>query len=68
MFIFSRNFIKKIIGFEGEIKFYSSKPDGTPRKLLDTRLLNEKGWFSKTSLEDDLKDLCFTHLINEKVL
>lgn len=35
--------IKEIVGFEGEIKYDTSKPDGTPRKLMDVTKLNELG-------------------------
>ena len=48
--------IAKTVGFEGEIKTDPSKPDGTPRKLLDVNLLNETGWTSKIAFEDGLKD------------
>ncbi|WP_297277095.1 GDP-L-fucose synthase [uncultured Brachyspira sp.] len=47
--------IKKVIGFEGEIKLDSSKPDGTMRKLLDVSKINSLGWKYKTELEDGLK-------------
>ena len=46
--------IKKVSGFQGEIKFDSSKPDGTLRKVLDVSRLNELGWKATTSLEDGL--------------
>jgi GDP-L-fucose synthase len=46
--------IKKIIGFEGEIKFDSSKPDGTPRKLMDVTKLHERGWKHKIELEQGI--------------
>jgi GDP-L-fucose synthase len=36
--------IKKVVGFEGNIDFDTSKPDGTPRKLMDVTKLAEKGW------------------------
>ncbi|MGZ3755651.1 MAG: GDP-L-fucose synthase [Mucilaginibacter sp.] len=36
--------VKKIVGFEGEINFDTSKPDGTPRKLMDVTKLHSKGW------------------------
>jgi len=49
--------IKKVVGFEGEIKFDKSKPDGTPRKLLDTSIMNKKGWKPKIKLKDGIKDL-----------
>lgn len=47
--------IKKIVGFHGEIVFDSSKPDGTPRKLMDVSLLNELGWKYSTSLEEGIR-------------
>ena len=47
--------IKHIIGFEGEIKFDTSKPDGTPRKLMDVSKLHSKGWKHKIELEDGIK-------------
>lgn len=47
--------IKKVVGFTGEIKLDSSKPDGTMRKLLDVSKINALGWKYKTELEDGLK-------------
>ena len=47
--------IAKTVGFEGEIKTDPSKPDGTPRKLLDVSLLNKTGWTAKIAFEDGLK-------------
>jgi len=47
--------IKEIVGFEGKLKFESSKPDGTPRKLLDVSKLNKVGWHYKTSLSEGIK-------------
>ena len=44
--------IKKIVGFKGEIKFDTSRPDGPPRKVLDVSKINALGWKAKTSLED----------------
>jgi GDP-L-fucose synthase len=43
-------------GFEGEIRFDPSKPDGTPRKLLDVGRLTALGWTSTIPLEQGLKD------------
>ncbi|MEJ5962402.1 GDP-L-fucose synthase [Pedobacter immunditicola] len=43
--------IKKVIGFEGELTFDSSKPDGTPRKLMDVSKLHSLGWKHKVDLE-----------------
>jgi len=47
--------IKDSVGFEGELIFDTSKPDGNPRKLLDSSLINSLGWKSKTTLERGLK-------------
>jgi GDP-L-fucose synthase len=47
--------IKAVVGYEGELKFDSSKPDGTPRKLLDTSKINAAGWQPKTSLKKGLE-------------
>lgn len=47
--------IKKVVGFEGEIKLDSSKPDGTMRKLLDVSKINSLGWKYKIELEEGLK-------------
>ncbi len=47
--------VKEVIGFEGEIRFDTSKPDGTPRKLMDSTRIHAMGWKHKTSLQDGLK-------------
>lgn len=47
--------IKDIIGYEGEIKFDTSKPDGTPRKLMDVSKLHSNGWHHKIELRDGIK-------------
>ena len=47
--------IKNVVGFQGEIVFDPSKPDGTPRKLLDVSRMNALGWNAKTSLKEGLK-------------
>ena len=46
--------LKKVVGFKGEIKYDTTKPDGTPRKLLDVTRLHELGWKHKTSLEEGI--------------
>ncbi|SDR47104.1 GDP-L-fucose synthase [Pseudovibrio sp. Tun.PSC04-5.I4] len=46
--------VAQTVGFEGTINFDSSKPDGTPRKLLDDTKLRALGWTSPTSLSDGL--------------
>ena len=47
--------ICEIVGFNGELVFDTTKPDGTPRKVLDITKINKLGWKSKTNLEDGLK-------------
>jgi GDP-L-fucose synthase len=46
--------IKKIVGYQGEIKFDTSKPDGTPRKLMDVSKLHSKGWKHTVELEEGI--------------
>ena len=48
--------IANVIGFKGELIFDSSKPDGTPRKLMDVSRLNRMGWHHSISLEKGLAD------------
>lgn len=48
--------IQKIVKYEGELKYDLSKPDGTPRKLLDVSRLKSLGWQSKTSLEEGIRN------------
>ncbi len=47
--------IKKIVGFEGDLKFDSTKPDGTPRKLMDVSKLHQLGWKHQIELEKGIK-------------
>lgn len=47
--------IAEVIGFDGELKFDTSKPDGTPRKLMDVSKMHAMGWKHKTSLKDGIK-------------
>jgi GDP-L-fucose synthase len=47
--------VKDVIGFSGDIKFDTSKPDGTPRKLMDSTRLHDLGWKHSTSLKEGLK-------------
>lgn len=46
--------VARIIGFDGKICWDTSKPDGTPRKLLDVSKLHGLGWRHKTTLEDGI--------------
>lgn len=47
--------VKKIVGYEGELKFDTTKPDGTPRKLMDVSKLQELGWKHKVELAEGIE-------------
>ncbi len=47
--------IQEIIGYNGKLVFDTTKPDGTPRKLMDVSFLNSLGWKYKTELEEGIK-------------
>ena len=47
--------ISRVVGFDGKVIWDTSKPDGTPRKLMDSSKLTRLGWSSSISLEDGLK-------------
>lgn len=47
--------IRKVIGYSGELQFDLSKPDGTPRKLLDVRRINTLGWKHSIELENGIR-------------
>ena len=47
--------VKKVVGFEGEILTDTTKPDGTPRKLMDVSKLSSFGWKAKTTLEEGIQ-------------
>jgi len=49
--------VKKVVGFEGKILTDPSKPDGTPRKLMDVNKLHSMGWKAKISLEEGVKQV-----------
>jgi GDP-L-fucose synthase len=46
--------VMSAVGFSGRIMFDSTKPDGTPRKLLDVRRMSALGWRASTSLRDGI--------------
>ena len=58
--------IKKVVGFKGEITNDTTKPDGTPRKLLDVSRLHSLGWKHKTALEDGIRMTYNWFLENKK--
>lgn len=57
--------VKEVVRFTGEIKFDTSKPDGTPRKLVDVTKLNSLGWKASISLDEGLKKAYNWFLENE---
>ncbi len=59
--------IKETVGFAGDLTFDRTKPDGTPRKLLDVSRLTNLGWQAKTSLTDGLKQTYEWFLRHEPV-
>ena len=56
--------VATVTGYRGEISFDPSRPDGTPRKLLDVSRLAKLGWRARTSLEDGLR-LAYQAYLNE---
>ena len=46
--------MQRAVGYEGDLAFDSSKPDGTPRKLMDVSRINTLGWEARTSLEQGI--------------
>ena len=57
--------IANVVDYRGEIEWEASKPDGTPRKLMDISLLEKFGWKSKISLNEGLKRTYSWFLLNE---
>jgi GDP-L-fucose synthase len=47
--------VARVVGYSGSIVYDSSKPDGTPRKLMDVGLINSAGWKASTALEAGLQ-------------
>jgi len=58
--------VSKIVGFQGEIKLDKTKPDGTPRKLMDVSKLKGLGYVFKTSLEEGISKAYEDYLNNPK--
>ncbi|WP_286695562.1 GDP-L-fucose synthase [Spongiibacter sp. UBA1325] len=57
--------LANVIGFKGEIVFDTTKPDGTPRKLMDVSRLKAMGWEAKTSLQEGLAETYQWFLANQ---
>ena len=60
--------ISGIVGFQGKIVFDTTKPDGAPRKLMDSGRLNCLGWHAQVSLEDGLVKAYQDYLVNSELL
>ncbi|MDD2337890.1 MAG: GDP-L-fucose synthase [Geobacteraceae bacterium] len=58
--------VKEVVGYEGELVFDTTKPDGTPRKLCDISKLHGLGWRHRTRLEDGIRSTYNWYLSNEK--
>jgi GDP-L-fucose synthase len=48
--------VREVTGFTGDIRYDTSKPDGTPRKLLDVSILTRAGWRPRTPLAEGLRE------------
>lgn len=59
--------VKKIVGFDGELRFDTTKPDGTPRKLMDVSRLKNFGWSPKIGLEEGIASV-YADLLANKTL
>jgi GDP-L-fucose synthase len=59
--------ISRITGYKGEIRWDSSKPNGTPRKILDSTLVNDTGWRASIGLEKGLRDVYLWFLENVEI-
>ncbi|STX38939.1 GDP-L-fucose synthase family protein [Legionella feeleii] len=55
----------RIVDYKGEVRWDSSKPDGTPKKLLNTDKISKTGWQPKLVLADELKKIYFDKFVNE---
>jgi len=55
-------FVKTVVGFEGKIEWDRDKPDGTPKKVLDTSRLNSLGWEPKVTLKDGIASVYNNYL------
>ena len=58
--------IKKVVGFKGKLNFDTSKPDGTPRKLLCVDKLHNLGWKHQIELEEGIKSV-YKDLLNKQL-
>ena len=59
--------MKKVIGLEGELIFDSTKPDGTPKKLLDVSKIHSLGWYHKIDIENGLRET-YAELLKNNII
>jgi GDP-L-fucose synthase len=59
--------VKNVIGFEGDISYDVTKPDGTPRKLMDVTKLSAMGWKAGITLEEGIADVYKNHFLVSEV-
>ncbi len=62
------NIVRNVVGFEGEIVYDASKPDGTPRKLVDVSKITGLGWHARTSLREGVAQTYQWFLDNQEKL
>ena len=60
--------IAEVIGYEGNINWDKSKPDGTPKKLMDVTKLKKEGWNYSIDLKDGIKQTYKWYINNEKII
>ena len=58
--------VAKVVGYDGEIKWDTTRPNGTPRKLLDVSKTEQLGWRYKTELEDGIR-LAYADFLNNPI-
>ena len=58
--------VGQVVGYDGEIVFDASKPDGAPRKLMDSSLLKKLGWVAKVDIQEGLR-LAYQDFLDQKV-
>ncbi len=59
--------VREIVGYGGELRFDTSKPDGTPRKLMDVNKLHALGWWHRTSLREGIV-LAYEDFLNREII
>jgi GDP-L-fucose synthase len=60
--------VADVVGYSGQIIYDATKPDGTPRKLLDTSLLSKMGWVPKINLRTGIEETCHWYLRNSRTI